>query len=386
MPISSAFRYVMPTEVVFGAGCFSQLADAVQSLGKRPFIVTGKNSARAIGALDRALSMLPKSAVFDAVEENPGTATCERAAGQCRQLGCDCVIAIGGGSPMDVAKAVAALSVNPGPCSAYFGSEKLTHGALPVVAVPTTAGTGSETTPYAVIVDNADNTKRTITAKALFPRVALLDPELTRPMPRSVTVFTGLDALSQAMEGIVSRKSTPVSDTLALDAIRRVKSFLARAARDGEDLEARSEMMYAAMVSGCVIAQTGTTLVHGMGYYYTLEFGIQHGLANGLLLAPLFQFNAHEAPERVRAIVEALSGQTRPTASPATQVAHEIHALFRELDVSPAAKDHGVDESRLAGFAKEVAADPYRYRNQIGNITRERIEAFYRQSAEGGIA
>ncbi|MFA6243567.1 MAG: iron-containing alcohol dehydrogenase, partial [Candidatus Hydrogenedentales bacterium] len=352
MSLPPSFRYAMPTEIVFGLGCFDQLADIASPFGKRPLLVTGRNSARTIGALDRALSQLPRAAVFDAVEENPCTATCERAAEQCRQLGCDHVIAIGGGSPLDVAKAVAALAVNPGPCNLYFGSEKLTHGALPVIAVPTTAGTGSEATPYAVIVDSTDATKRTITAKALFPRVALLDPELTRPMPRSVTVNTGLDALSQAMEGLVSRKSTPVSDTLAIDVIRRVRANLPLAMHDGDDIDARSEMLYAAMLSGCVIAQTGTTLVHGMGYYYTLACGIPHGLANGLLLTPIFQFNAAQAPDKVRAIVEALSGRPLSSGSPATQVAHELHAFFRELETSPAARDHGVDEGRLAGFAK----------------------------------
>ena len=396
----------MPTEAVFGPGSFGALGDRSRTLGKRPLIVTGKNSARKTGILDRALLQLEHAAVFDAVEENPGAATCERGADLCRQIGCDHVIAIGGGSPMDVAKAVAGLAVNQGKCADHFGPGGLAEGALPIIAVPTTAGTGSEVTPYAVIVDTESRTKKTLSAKALFPRVALADPELTRTMPRGVTVNTGLDVLSQAMEGIVSRKSTPVGDALALDACRRVREFLPRAAANGDDLEARSEMLYASMLSGCVIAQSGTTLVHGMGYYYTLECGVPHGLANGLLLSPLFRFNATVAPEKVSDILVALvsGGNHSVTTSheertERVMVIHAmrhslqeelpkaivtvLHEFLRELGVSPAGQDHGVDGARLREFAEGVGSDPYRYRNQIGEITPSLICEFYEESFGG---
>lgn len=379
--ILTPFEYHLPTRVVFGSGCFDALVQHSQSLGKRPLLVTGKNSARRIGALDRALVQLEHAAVFDAVEENPGTSTCERGADLCRQLGCDHVIAIGGGSPMDVAKAIAGLAVNKGPCADHFGSGGLPNGALPVIAVPTTAGTGSEVTPYSVLVDEATGTKRTITSKSLFPRVALLDPDLTLSLPRAVTIHTGLDVLSQAMEGMVSRKSTPVGDALALDACRRVREFLPRATRNGEDAEARAEMLYASMLSGCVIAQSGTTLVHGMGYYYTLECGVAHGLANGLLLAPLFRHNARHAPDKVSAIVAALGGT--PKGDLEREITALVHGLFSEVGVSPAAADHGVGGDQLQRFAREVASDPYRFRNQIGEITEPLIYEFYENSHSG---
>ncbi len=384
----SAFQYHMPTQVVFGAGSFDSLGEHSRRFGNRPFIVTGKDSARKIGALDRALGQLDHASIFDGVEENPGTATSERGADLCRQLGCDHVIAIGGGSPMDVAKAVAGLSVNRGRCADHFGSGGLTEGALPIIAVPTTSGTGSEVTPYSVIVDAETRTKKTITSKAVFPKVAVLDPELTMTMPRPVTVSTGLDVLSQAMEGIVSRKSTPTGDALALDACRRVREFLPRAVSKGtEDAEARAQMLYASMLAGCVIAQSGTTLVHGMGYYYTLECGVPHGLANGLLLTPLFRHNAEVEPVKVAAILEALAPDGNPEVDDlAGAIAGALHALLAELGVSPAARDHGVNETRLAGFSAEVAKDPYRYRNQIGEITESKIFEFYKKSLIGSPA
>lgn len=380
-PLPGAFEYHVPTRIVFGSGCFDSLAGYSHALGHRPLIVTGKNSARRIGALDRALAQLDHASVFDAVEENPGTSTCEHAADLCRQLGCDHVIAIGGGSPIDVAKAVAGLALNEGACADHFGSGGLAKGAMPLIAVPTTAGTGSEVTPYSVLVDEASGTKRTITSKALFPKVAILDPGLTKHLPRSVTIHTGLDVLSQAMEGIVSKKSTPLGDALALDACRRVRTYLPHAARDGEDTVARAEMLYASMLSGCVIAQAGTTLVHGMGYYYTLECGVAHGLANGLLLAPLFRYNAQHAPERVAAMVAALGGN--PSGELGLEITACLHRLFAELEMSPAAADHGVRPDQLERFARDVGSDPYRFRNQIGEITERLICEFYESSLQG---
>jgi len=378
------FQFLMPTEMVFGAGCLSELGARCESLGQKPLIVTGKHSSRANGALDRALAQLPSAVVFDDTTENPTTAICEQAAAICRREGCDFVVAVGGGSPMDTAKAVAGLALNPSPCSAYFGRDLLTKGTLPIAAVPTTSGSGSEVTPYSVLVDSETHTKKTVAGRNLFPSIALLDPELTVTMPPSVTASTGLDALSQAMEGIVSKKPTPLGGVLALHACRLVREYLPRAVHDGADLEARGQMQLAAALSGCVIAQSGTTLVHGMGYYFTLEYGVPHGLANGLLLPPLFRHNALYAPGKVAAMAEAMGVPCEHTPEGARDgITAALRHLFDAIGVSPAARDAGVDGDRLDAFAESVFADPYRYRNQLGEITRERIARFFREAHEG---
>ncbi|MBI4556474.1 MAG: iron-containing alcohol dehydrogenase [Candidatus Hydrogenedentes bacterium] len=378
------YRYLMPTEVLFGAGRFEELGKSCRVYGQRPLIITGRNSARTHGFLERALAQLPGAVIFDQVEENPVTETCERGATLCRERGCDVVVAIGGGSPMDVAKAVAGLALNPEPCRAYFGADLFKHGVLPILAVPTTAGTGSEVTPYAVIVDSALHAKRTISGRQLFPAVAILDPELTVPLPRAVTIQTGLDALSQAMEGMVSRKSTEVGDALALEACRLIAAWLPRVAYNGADIEGRTSLLHAAMLAGCVIAQSGTTLVHGMGYYFTLEYGVAHGLANALLLTPLFRYNAQFEPAKVAALAGALGFPADPiTAHAGAQISAAIHALLKELGVPPAAKDACVSAEAFAGWSKQIHADPYRYRNQVGNITVEDIHRFFLESYEG---
>ncbi len=378
------YRWSMPTEVVLEADCLNRLREFGCSLGRKPLVITGRHSARASGALERVLAQYPGAEVFDAVEENPCDATCDRAAALCRNAGCDMLVAIGGGSPMDVAKAVAGLALNPGACADYFSRERFVNGALPIIAIPTTSGTGSEVTPYSVIIDSATGAKRSIRMQCLFPRVALLDPLLARSMPRSVTANTGLDALSQAMEGMASRHPTPVGDLMALEACRIIRRWLPVAVADGGDAEARTYMLHAAMLSGCIIAQSGTTLVHGMGYLYTTRCGIPHGLANALLLTPLFQFNARHIPGKVAALAEALGFPCAPEPESArAAIGEALHAILSDCGVSPAAKDSGVDGRLLPGFADEVAADPYRFRNQVGELDSKQVQALYEAAQVG---
>lgn len=379
------FRYFVPTEVIFGCHVLRDFADKrLRNRAERPFIVTGKTSGAKSGALEMLRDACPASVIFDEVPENPNTEVCDRAAEICRKNACDMVLAVGGGSPMDVAKAVAGLMKNEGFCSEYFGSGLLRNGALPIIAIPTTAGTGSEVTPYSVIVDSGTNTKKSIADPSIFPRTAVLDPALTVSMPRHVTTNTGLDALSQAMEGFVSVNSSSLGDVLAIEVCRLVKTWLPRAIANGFDLEARSEMLFAAMLSGCVIAQSGTTLVHGLGYAYTTHCGVPHGLANALLLTPVFQYNAQIAPDKVAELAAALGFPTAPEPSAVSHsIGVAIHTLLKECGVSPAAKTAGVDETRLVDFARQVAAEPYRFRNQIGKPTYEDLLRMYRASYEG---
>lgn len=374
------FRFLLSTEIVFGCGSVSSLAAHVSRFGARPLVVTGRHSARDTGILDRVLDRMPNATVFEAIDENPDTTICEQCAAACREHGCDVIVAVGGGSPMDAAKAIALLARNDGACDRFFGADKYANAPLPVIAVPTTAGTGSEVTPYSVLIDPVQRTKRTIAGAGLFPRVAILDPELTRSLPRHATVATGLDALSQCMEGMVSKKSTPMGDAIALDGIRRVCEYLPRAVDNGDDIEAREHMLYAALLSGIIVAQSGTTLVHGMGYSYTIDCGIAHGLANALLLAPLFAHNAQIAPERVARIAGAMGGGD---SNPEAAVVRALYALLERLGVSAAARDHGVTEAQIERFATEIAGDPYRFRNQIGELSREDVLRFYRQSYAG---
>lgn len=379
-------RFYMPTDVSIGVGCVDRLASC-RSLGKRPLVLCGSRSARASGALDAVLRQLPDAVVLEGFPENPETAVCEAYAAQARSAGVDWVVAVGGGSVIDGAKAIALLVPNGGLCDDYFDAPTLAHAPLPLVVLPTTAGTGSETTPYAVLVDSTLRKKKTLKHPGLFPRMALLEPGFTVALPPDVTVATGLDALSQAMEGMVSLKSMPTGDVIALEICRLIHRHLPRVWDAPDDLEAREGMLQAAMLSGIVIAQSGTTLVHGMGYYYTLEYGIAHGAANALLLPPVFHENARYVPEKVAALAGALGhvGAPEPAAA-AASIVNALYELYAKVDFSPAAADHGVPGHTAARMARDIIQEPYRFKNQVGDWDETAVEALYSASNRGRIA
>lgn len=302
------FRYLMPTKILFGVDCIRENAEEFSRWGKRALIITGRNSARVSGALADIEYVLAQQQlewhIFDQIEENPTIEAVEAAGAVARQFAPDLIVAIGGGSPLDASKAIAVLAVND------ISGRQLFDGGfaappLPILAVPITAGTGSEVTPYSILTDNARHTKRSFADPSIFPKVAFLDARYTQSLSKTVTINAAIDALSHAVEGYLSRRSTPVSDCLAIEAIRsfgRVKGAL-----HGElSLTEREALLYVSMLGGAVIAQTATTVVHALGYSLTYFRNIPHGRANGLLLAEYLRFNEATVPEKTRFVLTAL--------------------------------------------------------------------------------
>lgn len=377
------FSFSLPVEVVFGSGSLPQLS-RFTNLGQQVAVLCGRQSARASGALGAVLKYFPGALVLDVVPENPETRDCEVWAARCRDGGVDGVIGLGGGSALDAAKAVALLLTNPGRCDTYFDAANIHHEAVPLIAIPTTAGTGSEVTPYAVLVDSTLRQKRTLRHSSLYPRAAILDPQLTIGLPASVTLATGLDALSQAMEGAVSKKATPLGEPLALEACRLIRGALPRAMAVPEDLDAREVLLYAAMLSGIVIAQSGTTLVHSMGYYYTLEYGIAHGIANALLLPPVFEWNARHLPYTVSALAGALGYPCPPkTAAASNSISRALKSLYAEIGFESAARNHGVPQDAATRFAAHIIREPHRFRNQVGEFTEADVAGLFEAAWQG---
>ena len=303
------FRFFMPTKVCFGVGCVSENKEEFIRWGKRALIVTGRNSARVSGALSDVTSVLDQAEiewqVFDQIEENPTIAAVEAAGEAARRFEPAMVIAIGGGSPLDAAKAIAVLAVND------ISASKLFDGGfavppLPILAVPLTAGTGSEVTPYSILTDVERQTKRSFSDPSIFPKAAFLDARYSETQSRTVTVNSAVDSLSHAIEGFMSRRSTPVSDSLALEAIRAFGTVSQALLAGKLELSHRGALLYTSLLGGIVIAQTGTTVVHALGYSLTYFHDIPHGRANGLLLAEYLRFNQSVVPGKVQAILDAL--------------------------------------------------------------------------------
>ena len=280
-----SFTYYMPTRVICGRDCVLEQGELFRELGTHALIVTGKSSAKN-GALGDVLAALEKNGqnatVFDRVTPNPTVACVREGIALLTAAGADFIVAIGGGSPMDAAKAIATLAVQERTDEEIFAGGYEAK-ALPMAHVPTTAGTGSEVTPYSILTNDARQTKTSITSPAMFPRLAFLDGKYMENLPVASTVNTALDAFSHAVEGMLSRNATPLSDTLAKASLRILYPLLSKTA--GKlTLEERDELLYASMLAGMTIAQSGTTAVHGMGYSLTYFYGVDHGRANGLLL------------------------------------------------------------------------------------------------------
>ena len=294
-------NYLMPTRIIMGEQCIFENRSLIARLGKKALIVSGKHSAKANGAFDDTVKTLKANGqdyvIYDKVMTNPTDICVFEAGKMARSSGCDFVLAIGGGSPMDAAKAAAVLAINDISKEELFGISFTS--ALPLAVVPTTAGTGSETTQYSVLVDTTEAdgitpksggpVKRSFTSPLVFPCYAFLDAKYMLYLNRNITVNTALDALSHAIEGMLTLKTNCLSNMLARESIHMIMECMDILLDFPGDpsmfpMEKREKLLLASAVSGMVIAQTGTAAPHSMGYLFTLNWGTDHGRANALLM------------------------------------------------------------------------------------------------------
>lgn len=305
--------YHMPTKVIMGDGCVRAHAALLAGLGKKALIVTGARSAKLCGALDDVFAALETNGqeyfVYDKVMSNPTIDCVYEGAAFARLNGADFVVAIGGGSPMDAAKAIALLARQDIPREELY-SGNYSQNVLPMVHIPTTAGTGAEVTQYAILTNDEIQTKKSIAAETLFPRYAFLDARYTAALPLATTVNTALDALSHAVEGMLTVRATVITDALATQSIQQIADCFDALLAGQLSHEQREKLLYASMVAGMVIANTGTTFLHAIGYSLTYFLDIDHGRANGLLMAATLDFISQKKPERVSQILSLMGLQS----------------------------------------------------------------------------
>lgn len=306
------FRYFVPVEIYGGEGCVKKNAEIFIRFGKRALVVTGKSSAKN-GALADVISVLEGNGqqytVFDAVPPNPTVSSIEEGAGIARRFGAEFIVAVGGGSPMDAAKAIAMLARQEAPEGIF--AHKIGEDVLPMLHIPTTAGTGSEVTPYAIITNDEKKTKTSISAPSLFPKAAFLDGKYMKDLPQSVTVNSALDAISHAVEGMLSVRAGALSDALARESLRLLLGEYPSLLKGEYTALSRQNLLNGAALAGMVIANTGTSPVHGMGYSLTYFHGIPHGRANGLLLPAFLAVCERKIPARMSEICGALGMSVR---------------------------------------------------------------------------
>lgn len=355
------FSYVAPVDLTFGAGTIAQLKEKVQALGAgRALVVTDPVLARlqVIAPVTDALHAAGVAPVlFTEVEENPKDTTCEAAVRVARQERCDLVVGVGGGSPMDVAKVVAVLLAHRGARPQDFeGRDRVTGEAAPLVLIPTTAGTAAEVTFNAVITDTQRQFKFTIVSRKLAPRFAILDPELTLSKPPGLTAATGIDALTHAVESYTNRMYNPIADSLSTAAIRLIGQSLRTAVVQGQDLQARSDMLLGSLLAGLAFNLTRVGLVHAMSHPLSAHFGTPHGVANALLLPRIMEYNLFGCIPQMAHVAALLGANTRGLSEleAARLGVGTLFELNRDVGIPPSLREVGADPARFPTLARDA--------------------------------
>lgn len=377
----STATFRVPSVIHYGAGALNELGATARQLGfSRVLLVTDAGVVR-LGMAGQAQKLLAEAGmqvtVFDGVQPDPTLANVEDGLALLRRAGCDGIVAIGGGSSIDCAKGISVRHANPEPLQEFMGVEKIPRAGPPVIAVPTTAGTGSEVTRVMVLTDTERDVKMMFASRHCLCAAAIVDPTLTLSMPKSLTAAVGVDALTHAVEAYVSKRAQPLTDLLALSAIRLISQNLRTAYHDGSDLAARSAVMLGAMQAGMAFSNSSVALIHGMARPLGACFHLTHGHSIAVLLPVVTAFSAPAAPERYARIAAEMGEADIVTA---------LRNLNRDVGI-PSLRALGVEEARYESLLEKMAHDAIASGSPANNpraASKEEIIALYRQAYREG--
>jgi alcohol dehydrogenase len=383
---SKSFIITQPTQIHFGNGLIRTLPEIINSTGaEKPLLVIDPGLVQA--GLDKNIcTPLDKAGVkytvYDKIDPEPGLRLADQGTEIALSHGCDCVIGAGGGSAMDVAKAIAILLTNGGKAIDYLGIGKIKKPGLPKIMIPTSAGTGAEVTFTAVFINEETGSKGGMNGDPLYPDVALLDPELTLSLPPHITAATGIDALTHALEGFTSVQAHPVSEMYSIRAIELISENIRTAYADGRNIEARSNMLLASLLAGKALATAGVGLVHAMAYPLGGMFGIPHGLANAVLLPFVTEYNLIGNLGK-HAFLAQLLGEDVAEMSvrdAAEVTAMELHLLNEDLNIPASLKELDIPESSFEEMAEIALTVAVPVKNNPRQPTKDDVISIYRHA------
>lgn len=353
-------HFVIPNHTVVGTNVLGEAAPLLKKMGNKAFIVTGRHVAVS-DMMKQLTALLDENGIgcviFDGITGEPTDTMIEKGVEMLKSSGCDFIIGIGGGSPLDSAKAIAAMAVNEGSIADYNGKE-ITGEILPLAAIPTTAGTGSEATKFTVITDSEKGIKMLLKGDVLVPKLAIVDSSFTVGAPKSVTSATGLDALTHAVEAYTSRKAFSMTDTLAVSAVKRIMKYLPIAYREPDNSLAREQMSVAALEAGICINNSSVTIVHGMSRPIGALFHVPHGMSNAMLLKECLSFAVSGAYEKF-ANLGRETGVASDSDSNETAAEKFIDSLQNICDVCeiPTLEQYGIDRDEYYSKISKMATD-----------------------------
>lgn len=353
-------HFVIPNHTVVGTNVLGEAAPLLKKMGNKAFIVTGRHVAVS-DMMKQLTALLDENGIdcviFDGITGEPTDTMIENGVEMLKSSGCDFIIGIGGGSPLDSAKAIAAMAVNEGSIADYNGKE-ITGEILPLAAIPTTAGTGSEATKFTVITDSEKGIKMLLKGDVLVPKLAIVDSSFTVGAPKSVTSATGLDALTHAVEAYTSRKAFSMTDTFAVSAVKRIMKYLPIAYREPDNSLAREQMSIAALEAGICINNSSVTIVHGMSRPIGALFHVPHGMSNAMLLKECLSFAVSGAYEKF-ANLGIETGVASDSDSDETAAEKFIDSLQNICDVCeiPTLEQYGIDRDEYYSKISKMATD-----------------------------
>ena len=354
MNLLNSFSFKLPTRIEYGVGAAGKLAESVQALGFQKVLIVTDKGIETCGLLSAIVDQLATAKLefdtFSEVESNPKDHNVHAGTKMAKGLQADCLVAIGGGSPIDCAKAIAVLATHGGAVRDYEGKGKISGNVLPLIAIPTTAGTGSEVTFSSVITDTGEGFKFTLKHPCIAPRIALLDPQMTITMPPGLTAATGMDALTHAIEGYTARVSEPLADAVALYAIELVAKYLKIAVFKGNDMEARAGMLLGSVLAGIAFSHSDVGSVHCIAEALGGKYDTAHGVCNAVVLPTVMEYNMDYCRERYARIASAMGISFDSTADGARRAVEAVKQMAVDLNL-PTFGSFGVEAADIEELA-----------------------------------
>ncbi|GAA6491662.1 L-threonine dehydrogenase [Candidatus Bariatricus faecipullorum] len=378
------FRFSVPQDITFGEGSLAKLPEILKKQGAAKALLVSDRGLEKLGVVEKVKRIAEEAGItvaeFLDVEPNPSVHTVDSAVQAYQESGAESIIALGGGSPMDVAKAVGVLAKYGGSITEYEGAHKIPGPIVPITAIPTTAGTGSEVTAFSVITDTERSYKLTVFSYELIPASAILDPELIMTVPASVAASCGVDALIHAWEAYTSRDASPFSDAVAEKAMELIGGNLRRFVADRTDREAAGAMMAGSMFAGLAFAWARLGNIHAMSHPVSAFFHVPHGVANSILLPVIVEYNALADKGRYEKIYNYISRDREPVKNFVPEMlVREAQNLLRELGIPEHLAEVGVTEEKIPA----MAADAMKSGNILANprqSTQKDIEMLYKKA------
>lgn len=377
-------KFVAP-EIIWGLGSLNQVGESALRLGATKVFLVSDRGVLQSGWVDKVISYLKMVKldyqVWAGLTTNPKDSEVSAGTEEYRASGCDAIVAVGGGSPIDVAKAIAILATNGGEIQDYEGVNKITRPLPPLVIVPTTAGSGSEVSQFAIIVDKKRKAKMAIISKSLVPDIAIVDPLLLQTKSARLTAATGVDALSHAIESYVSLAATQLTDVYALNAIKLIAHNLRESVACSTNLEAKSGMAMASLQAGLAFSNAILGVTHAMTHQIDALLDLHHGETNAVLLPYVMEFNSIACAQKYSHVAEAfgvnLAGLNKWDA--AERAVHEVRRMVRDIGIPENLSEVGLSEEIIPGLSENALRDACLITNPR-DCSQEDIAAIYRRA------